>query len=61
MEIDHDPARTGLDWPSGGSRVCAARDAAGYPALDIVASIDSDSLVRHRLSLTPQGATSTSG
>lgn len=54
MEIDHDPARAGLDWPSGGSRVCAARDAAGYPVLDIVASIDSDSLVRHRLSLTPQ-------
>lgn len=54
LEIDHDPARAGIDWPSSGSRICAARDAAGYPVLDLAASIDSDSRVRHRLSLTPQ-------
>lgn len=52
VEIDHDPAQAELDWPSSGSRLCATRDADGYPMLRVGASANSDSAIRYRLSLT---------
>lgn len=51
VEIDHDPAQAELVWPSSGSRVCAARDAEGFPALRIGTALRSDSAVGYQLSL----------
>ncbi|WP_313916958.1 CARDB domain-containing protein [Tahibacter sp.] len=58
IEIDRDPAQAELDWPSSGSRVCAARDADGFPALRVGTALHSDSAISYQLSLKSQASDS---